>query len=192
MWGRIKPGFRLISTVNIFFLCISAKICSDTGIYPAEQLIVISKPITVSIRGVRLASFQLIFGFDFGKRNELPVTFLHGAGTHNLLYHFITYLSTDGTSQNGGEFIYEWIENGGLLQFRYYNDWYGWEFTDGFRTAASELSYSRIVGKDIIGGGFGFSLWTASIKEVGWLQRGQVYDLSAVSTVRGIRMVLSI
>jgi hypothetical protein len=98
---------------------------------------------------------------------------------HTLTYAFLGYLSTDGTSQLSGVIGYESAHrNGAVFALEFENDFLAFQRRDRFRTFALRTRYHRSGGGGVVGIGGSLILWTGTTEGLGYLNRGDTYDLS--------------
>lgn len=96
----------------------------------------------------------------------------------NFSYYSHGYLSSNGTSQITGGFIYEWAGPRQSFQFVFENDMLGGTGFDEYRTGAGALRYRRLVAGGVFTLGARATVWTASTGPGPRLDRGEFYDLT--------------
>jgi hypothetical protein len=105
--------------------------------------------------------------WGWGRHNSFPSRYYHlsPSTAHNIGFYYAGYLSNDNTSQVSGGWQYSYVGNNSKIRMRYENDWYGFRFTDEFRTSAVQVDYFRLVSSHILGAGTGFILWTGRTED---------------------------
>ncbi len=99
--------------------------------------------------------------YSIGEENSFfaktPQVF--GKGRHSLSFGYNGYLTTDTTSQIGGQLDYAFVKDKGAFLINYENDTMLMYSQDKYRTAAFKLSYLRDTDIGILGASAGFNLW---------------------------------
>lgn len=97
---------------------------------------------------------------------------------HNLSYYFIGYYATDKTSQLSGGLKYKYHTDNIEINFVFENDFLAFLLRDEYRTFAAELNSIKQLKNNSFGVGTGIILWTGTTQGLGFLSKGQVYDMS--------------
>lgn len=99
--------------------------------------------------------------YSIGKDNNFfyKTPLISGKGQHNLSFGYNGYLTTDTTSQIGGQLDYSFVNGDNAFIINYENDTMLFYSQDKYRTAGFKLTYLRDTGVGIAGVSTGFNLW---------------------------------
>jgi len=99
--------------------------------------------------------------YSIGEKNQFfsKTPLISGMGRHNISFGYNGYLTTDSTSQIGGQLDYSYVKDKHAFVMNYENDTMLMYAQDKYRTAAFKISYLSDTKIGIIGASAGFNLW---------------------------------
>jgi hypothetical protein len=121
---------------------------------------------------------QIGCSYSFGKRCVVPLYTYPKQRRHALSYYFAGYYSTDRTSQFSGGLRYRYLCPDLEINYIFENDFLAFQKLDQYRTFAFELNAKKITVDKSNGLGAGVILWTGTTKGLGFLHKGENYDLT--------------
>jgi Bacterial toxin 23 len=123
---------------------------------------------------------QLRFVAAFGRENygRTRPDLAPPLRTHTLSYYLSWYATTDRTNQFSGGVSYTAAWGANAIDVILENDVLAWQRRDEYRTGAVALRYRVNSSGRSLGVGSTLLLWTGTTAGLGFLKRGEVYDLS--------------
>lgn len=125
------------------------------------------------------AAGEIGVAVSFGQRHGLPdtIALMRADRAHTVRLVSVVYGATDGTSQRSGRLEYARAGERSLFTLAFENDFLALQRLDRYRTFALRAGYRWMRGRAPVGVGARLILWTGTTEGLGFLGRGETYDL---------------